>query len=78
MGVLINSDWSLCSATTWPTITFQYHTYFQTYLQLVSVTREELTPRYTQLEVSLLSIPVSCLTIGLDIELIQRLIDGSL
>jgi len=36
------------------------------------------TPRYTQLEVSLLSIHLSCLAIGLDIELIQGLIDGSL
>jgi len=44
----------------------------------VSVMREESTPRYTQLEVSLLSIPLSCLAIGLDIGLIQGLIDGSL
>ena len=40
--------------------------------------REELTPRYTQLEVSLLCIPLSCLAIGLDIGLIQGLIAGSL
>ena len=43
-----------------------------------TVMREESTPRYTQLEVSLLSIPLSCLTIGLDIGLIQGLLDGSL
>jgi len=42
------------------------------------VTREESTPRYTQLEVSLLSIPLSCLAIGLDMGLIQGLIDGAL
>jgi hypothetical protein len=41
-----------------------------------SVTREESTPRFTQLEVSLQSIPLSCLAIGLDIGLIQGLIDG--
>jgi len=43
-----------------------------------SVTLEELTPRYTQLDLSLLSIPLSCLAIGLDIGLIQGLIAGSL
>jgi len=43
-----------------------------------NVMREESTPRYTQLEVFLLSIPLSCLTIGLDIGLIQGLIAGSL
>jgi len=42
------------------------------------VMREESTPRYTQLEVSLVSIPLSCLTIGLDIGLIQGPIAGSL
>jgi hypothetical protein len=39
---------------------------------------KESTPRYTQLEVSLQSIPLSCLAIGLDIGLIQGLIDSSL
>jgi len=42
------------------------------------VLREESTPRYTQQEVSLLSIPLSCLAIRLDIGLIQGLIDDSL
>ena len=42
------------------------------------VTWEESTPRYTQLEVSLLSIPLSCLAIRLDIRLILGLIAGSL
>jgi hypothetical protein len=40
--------------------------------------QEKSTPRYTQLEVSLLTIPLSCLAIGLDIGLIQGLMDGSL
>jgi len=41
---------------------------------IVCVMWEELTPRYTQLEVSLLSFPQSCLTIGHDIGLTQGLI----
>jgi len=43
-----------------------------------NVTWEESTPRYTQLDVSLFSIPPSCLTIGHDIGLIQGLVAGSL
>ena len=38
------------------------------------VTREESTPRYAQLEVSLPRIPLSYLAIELDISLIQELI----
>jgi len=47
-------------------------------LASIFVVWEESTPRYTQLKVSLQSIPLSCLTIGLDIGLIQDLIVDSL
>jgi len=49
-----------------------------TEMYATSVTREESTPWYTQLEVSLLSNPLSCLIIGLDIGLIDGQIAGSL
>jgi hypothetical protein len=38
----------------------------------IDLTQEESIPRYTQLEVSLLSKPLSCLTIGLDIGLLHQ------
>jgi hypothetical protein len=36
---------------------------------------EESTPRYTKIEVYLPSIPLSCLTMGLDIEPVHGLIE---
>jgi len=42
------------------------------------VTWEELTPRYSPLEVSRICIPSSCLTIGMKIGLIQGLVAGPL
>jgi len=47
-------------------------------IYIVIVTQEESTPRHTQLEVSLPSIPLTCLAIGLDTGLIQGQIVGSL
>jgi len=43
-----------------------------------TVTRDKSTPRYTQLELSVPSIRLSCLTIRLDNDLINGLIAGSL